>query len=461
MSSQVTLKANGLNFSPNNLSLPQGSLLVADNVIIRRDNVVESRRGFKEYSEGLGQSSDRIKQLIEYKGRLLANYASKLAFDTDQLNVDGKSIFDDFAGTYLDAKAGLRMKSIEANKNLYFTTSEGIKRISARTADDFSTAAGFIRPAGAVQALDFIALLEILQGQTSGFLPSDSAVAYRVVWGYKDLNGVLVLGVPSDRVVVYNYIVNQMAMDLNALCTMLDTIDQSTCMITDGDYATSFYTPANSTGDILLNNVLQLADKLDQDIVYADQGGTAPLDMSTIAITNNECTITFDVGMTPESYFTAQDKIDLVNFGTTFAVVEGVQTITSVDNTTRTITFNVTSPDIPSASVDSAATIVSYNYRNITATGDVTYTTPLDTLTLSIPPTSEQLRTINNNIFRILERLKAELSGVIPTNLQTTYVTPFTLTERANVLLNITIPSDIDSNYFFQVYRTRTFNIKF
>lgn len=457
MSSQVTLQANGLNYSPNNLSLPQGSLLQADNVIIRRDNVVESRRGFAGYSEALGISSDRVKQLIEYKNIILANYADKLAFDTLVSNVDGKKIFDDFAGSYLDAQAGLRMKSIEANKNLYFTTSEGIKRISAKTAEDFTTAAGFIKPAGAVQALDFTALLDIVQGQTSGFLPSDSAVAYRVVWGYKDLNDTLVLGVPSDRVVVYNYLASQMAMDLNALTTMLDTIDQSTSMITDGDYATSFYTPVNSSGNTLLNNILNLAIKLDLDIVYADQGGTAPLDMDTIAITTNECTITFDAAMVPEDYFSVQDKIELQNFGSTFSVVNGIQTITSVDNTTRTITFTVTSPDIPSATVDSAATITSYTYRNITATGDVTYSEPLDDLVLSIPPTSEQLRNINNGMFRILEALKAELIGVIPTALQTAYVTPFVLTERANVKLNITIPSDIDSDYFFQVYRTRTF----
>lgn len=457
MPSQVTLRANGLNFSPNNLSLPQGSLLVADNVIIRRDNVVESRRGFNQYSEGLGISSDRAKQLMQYKNTLLVNYAAKLAFDTLELNVDGESIFDDFAGSYSEASPGLRMKSIEANRNFYFTTSEGIKRISARTSADFTTAAGFIKPAGAIQALDFTATLEIEQGETSGFLPADSAVAYRVVWGYKDLNDNLVLGVPSDRVVVFNYITNSMAMDINELTLILDTINQSTCMITDGDYATSFYTPVNSTGNLLLNNVLQLADKLDLDIVYADQGGTAPLDMDTIEITNNQCTITFDVAAVPEDYFTQQDTIDLEGFGTTFDVVNGIQTITSVDNTARTITFTVTSPDIGSATVDASATITSYNYRHITSTGDDTFATPLDQLVLSLPPTSEQLRTINNTLFRISERLKEELPGVIPTPLQTAYVTPFTLTVSANVLLDITIPSNIDSDYFVQVYRTKNF----
>lgn len=457
MASQVTLKALGLNYSPNQLSLDQGSLLVANDVIIRRDNTLESRRGMREYSEGLGLSTDRIKQLIEYKGRILAHYTNKLAFDTLVTNPAGKYIFDDFAGSYLETQDGLRIKSIEANKNLYFTTLDGIKKISAKTAADFTTAAGFIKSAGAVQALDFTALLDVTQGQTSGFLPPDTAVAYRVVWGYRDRNDNLILGVPSDRVIVYNYLTDLMGMDLDALLVVLDTINQSTSLITDGDYASSFYSGINPSGDSLLNNILQLAIKLDNDILYADQGGTAPLDMSTIEILDNEIIITFDAGMTPEDYFTVADKIELKDFGATFSVVNGFQTITFVDNTTRTIKMNITNANIGSAAVDPAATIYSYNYRNITATGDINFPDPLDTLTLSIPPTSEQLRIIKNNLFRISERLKVELSGVIPTALQTAYITPYILTEAANVKLNITIPSNIDSDYFVQVYRTRNF----
>ena len=67
MASQVTLRALGLNYSPNNLALPEGSLVVADDIIIRRDNVVESRRGYREYSETFGIPEDRSKQLISYK----------------------------------------------------------------------------------------------------------------------------------------------------------------------------------------------------------------------------------------------------------------------------------------------------------------------------------------------------------------------------------------------------------
>jgi len=144
MASQVTLKALGLNYSPNNLSLPEGSLVVADDVIVRRDNVIESRRGFREYSEEFGTIDDRSNQLIVYKDRILNHYNNILQYDTGVLDADGKAILEDFDGTYDETQAGLRIKSIEANKNLYFTTNNGIKKIAARTANDFTSNPGFI-----------------------------------------------------------------------------------------------------------------------------------------------------------------------------------------------------------------------------------------------------------------------------------------------------------------------------
>ena len=197
MASQVTLKALGLNYSPNNLALPEGSLLVADDVIIRRDNVVESRRGINSYSELLGSTLLRPKQLIEYKNRILVHYGTNLAYDTEVLNGDNRNIFNNFSGSYSETQDGLRIKSLTANKNLYFTSSEGIKKISAKTAEDFTTSSGFITDAGVVKALDFKAILQQQQGQIVGFLPVDSTVAYRVLWGYKDRNENTLLGTPS------------------------------------------------------------------------------------------------------------------------------------------------------------------------------------------------------------------------------------------------------------------------
>ena len=284
MASQVTLKALGLNYSPNNLALPEGSLLVADDVIIRRDNVVESRRGYKDYSTTLGVSNSRPKQLIEYKERLIAHYQTKLAFDTNTTNSQDQEVFTDFSGNYSETETGLRIKSIEANKNLYFTTSEGIKKLSVRSADDFSSASGLIVNAGAVKALDLDTVLLIDQGQLDGFLPTDSTVAYRAIWGYKDANDNIILGTPSARTEVYNYLSEVLSEDLNKLLLILDDLDQSTSLITDGNYYDTLHVLVSDDGETLKQNVLDLAEKLDTDLLFGnDTGVGAPLNISTVS----------------------------------------------------------------------------------------------------------------------------------------------------------------------------------
>jgi hypothetical protein len=455
MSQTVTLRALGLNYSPNALSLPDGSLVQADDVVIRRDNTIEPRRGFSEYSEPIGAGADRIKQLFEYKGRLLAHYSNKIAFDSGTLNDEGKAIFGAFDGTYSETQDGLRIKAIEANKNLYFTTSAGIKKISAKSAADLTTSPGVIRDAGTIKALNISANLDVQQGQLSGFLPADSAVAYRVVWGYKDNNDNLNLGVPSNRVEVYNYLSDTTGMDLNALCVVLDSINQTGSLINNGNYATSFFTPISSDAAVLQANVLALATKLDTDLYLASATGTSvPLRTSTFALTNNVVTITFSSG-DPTTIFTINDQIELLNLPAPFDVLNGSHKLDFAPTST-TIKFTFTNANITS-STPTVADIFSNNYQTITRTADDVFTTPLSELIISSPATSEQQRTINNTLRRIVDQIKNERSGVISTYLQSTYVSGYTLTELANTKLEITVPPGIDSQYFLQVYRSRIF----
>jgi len=207
MPSVFNLKALGLNTQPNQLDVPDGSLSVAKNVNILRDNVVEPRRGFNLYGNSFGSTTDRAKQLLNYKRRILRHYASTLQFD------DGEGNFSSFSGTISETESGLRIKSVETNGNLYLTTSAGIKKISAKTASDFSTAPNYITNAGAVKAVDIAGAASYEYGNQTGFLTQDSAVAYRVVWGYKDANNNLLLGTPSQRIEVYNPLLNLLIPD--------------------------------------------------------------------------------------------------------------------------------------------------------------------------------------------------------------------------------------------------------
>jgi len=285
MASQVTLKALGLNYSPNNLSLPEGSLVVADDVIVRRDNVIESRRGFREYSEEFGTIDDRSNQLIVYKDRILNHYNNILQYDTGVLDADGKAILENFNGTYDETQAGLRIKSIEANKNLYFTTNNGIKKIAARTAT------------------------------------VDSAVAYRILWGYRDLNDNLILGAPSDSVSVFNYLSNIVSLDLNTFLIALDNCVQNNAtyysVLHNSDaYGSESFLFSQNFSDTFKVNITD-----DPSVYAANLNSTAQYIDKFAILGDNTATYTFTV-TTLTTPPTAGDVYNDVLSGNTFTVID-------------------------------------------------------------------------------------------------------------------------------------------
>lgn len=196
MAQNVVLRAKGLSTHSNPLSaVPEGSLSEAVNVIIDRNEIIEPRRGFAKYGDTFGSSTDRAKQLFNYKDTIIRHVTNVLQYDSD-----GAGTFLQFSGNSIaEVEDGLRIKGVEANGNFYFVTSTGIKKISAKTANDFSTVS--IQDAGGVKALD---LTGSTNYSSTGFLTGNSKVAYRVVWGIKDKNENLILGSPSARTVVYN-----------------------------------------------------------------------------------------------------------------------------------------------------------------------------------------------------------------------------------------------------------------
>jgi hypothetical protein len=192
----VLKAAKGLHTFNNELNEVEGALDVADNIVIDADDTIQSRRGFGEFGVPFGTSSDTLKQVITYKDRILRHFNSTLQFDSS-----GQGAFSDFSGSFSEVNSGVRIKYQETNGNLYFTTSDGIKKISAKTASDFSTASGYISNSGIAKGLDVEAQLAFSSG---GFLPPQSKCAYRVVWGIRDNNNNLLLGSPSSRSILTN-----------------------------------------------------------------------------------------------------------------------------------------------------------------------------------------------------------------------------------------------------------------
>jgi hypothetical protein len=194
-SQTVTLRAAGLQtYFQSLMELPPGALLKANNTVIDRDGVIEPRRGFKAYGLAFGTQTDRAKQLMEYKGRILRHVGNKLAYD------NGSAVFTDFSGTYLEPVSGYRIRSLEAKSNFYFTTNAGVKKISAASAADLSIP-NVIQDAGAPKA---VTGLTTVNYSVAGFLSANSKVAYKVMWVYTDRNQNLLFGSPSARMVASN-----------------------------------------------------------------------------------------------------------------------------------------------------------------------------------------------------------------------------------------------------------------
>lgn len=381
MASQVTLKALGLNYSPNNLALPEGSLVIADDVIIRRDNVVECRRGYRDYCDKFSNFPNQFsKQLISYKDRILNHFSSTLQYDTGVVDSNGKAVFANFAGNYYETEDGLRIKSIEANKNLYFTTNEGIKKIAARTAADFTTASGFIRDAGAVKATDFTASLEVTQGQSSGFLPSDAAVGYRIVWGYKDLNDNLILGAPSNSLPVYNYLNNLVPLDLNNFLLLLDDLVQNGVTYNSVFHNTATYNTesfplastfsgtfgVNVTDDVetIASNLLDAANYMDKFSIIADTNlsqNNKPLQINTDTVYTFTLSAGLASNVTAGTIYTNGGNNFIVKTaaagGSTTLVCTGA--VNATPTTSGTLTYSSGTGPSP----------LTYNYYVISGTG--------------------------------------------------------------------------------------------
>lgn len=192
---QITLQAEGLYTYPNNLSeVPSGGLLVANNTVIDKPGVIEPRRGIKYYGNLFPNGTDRAKQLLQYRDRLLVHINNTLAYD------DGNGNLNYFSGIYNSA-SNYRMKYTSARGNLYFTTHQGVMKISAKNADEFNTEAGYIRRAGLPFPVQPTAQLNF---SVIGFLNGGNQCGYKVVFGYKDENDNDILGAPSSAIIITN-----------------------------------------------------------------------------------------------------------------------------------------------------------------------------------------------------------------------------------------------------------------
>lgn len=190
MSQSLVLKHKGLFTNSDQLSeVPLGALSLAQNIVIDKDGVAEGCRGFTRLLNPAASSAVRNDRITAYQDRPIVRRSND---NSMAYYVDGAG-YTDYSGTYEHPDSlYARMQFVQANGNLYFTTSTGVKVLDVYTGPVYST--------GMPKGLDGV-------GSTtgaSGMMTDNTQVAYRVVWGSRDANNNLYLGSPSQRIIVSN-----------------------------------------------------------------------------------------------------------------------------------------------------------------------------------------------------------------------------------------------------------------
>ena len=187
MATELVLKARGLFITSDPLSeTPDGSLRKATNVDIDQNGLIEPRRGYEQLA---GSVDEIVNKIYPLKGGLVVHKGA----DTLARYDSGSESWTDYVGSYLPLDSSTPVRSIEANENLYLSTAQGVQKLSGLS--------GVVTDSGVPQGLDCQANLS---SAVTGFFSADNQLAYRVVWGYRDENDNLVLGAPSQRVVIAN-----------------------------------------------------------------------------------------------------------------------------------------------------------------------------------------------------------------------------------------------------------------
>lgn len=194
------IRTNGLETFGSELSRSEGSLKKATNVNVDEKGVITPRRGFADYgnpTNDVESAPDVIKQMMEYKNRIIRHYSDKLEFE------DENGSFQAISGSFNTIEDNTRIKYQESNGNLYFTTSDGIKKVSKNSSSQLnSTSTVNVENAG-IEKASYIEARSI--PTIGGFLQAQSKVAYRYIYGKKDENENLLLGSPSSRALTTNF----------------------------------------------------------------------------------------------------------------------------------------------------------------------------------------------------------------------------------------------------------------
>lgn len=188
MKQTLTVNLQGLFINNNPISsetAPLGSLKEALNTVVNRQGIISSRRGFSNYSDEIVGGD--ISSIFQYRDKLIIHSEDRIFRD------EGNGEWTQLATNIELADISYKLRSVQSKNNLYFTSNKGIKKLESLESS--------VKDAGIPKALNGNAVL-VESGAT--WFPTGTNVAYRVVIGTNDINGNLLLGSPSQRLILSN-----------------------------------------------------------------------------------------------------------------------------------------------------------------------------------------------------------------------------------------------------------------
>lgn len=198
----IVLRPEGLGTDPNELSdVPKGTLRRAENCVMRRLKMLGPRNGFASsviLEPENNPASVELRQVIPRKSTTISYL---LGLDSGGPSGDRWRLYDAGDSSELTTPVAfapldpnrIGMRFEEARGSIYLCSTAGIRKITGMAPEALPT--GLYPPRPVAEWTDDIA---------GNAVPSDSAVAYRLVLRRTDSNGYEVRSFPSNRRVVRN-----------------------------------------------------------------------------------------------------------------------------------------------------------------------------------------------------------------------------------------------------------------
>ena len=312
---------NGLFLQKNSFTVPDGALEQAKNVVIAKDGIVTKRRGFYEY---YNPGVDTLNNVALYDRKLIAVLSDKIQSYTDigvptDPNKTGSA--STFTGETVSLSGDRVSRFAQSNKNLYFTTDNGVFKIESST-----TGATSVQKAGTPPALDLTATVS---NTTTGVFPGDSQVNYRVIFGKRDANDNLLLGAPSDFLALTNSKVTAVSWTRTSnVVTVTSTSHGLVVGQTIAVSGSSGGTPEVDAGDYAIVST-PTADTFTFAHTGADDGSGNTLDYSPTVEVSLEFSVPSEINAVSQGYFyqiyrTEASGSETSDAGTTYKFVDEI-----------------------------------------------------------------------------------------------------------------------------------------